>query len=147
MSIKKQLRFFNSKNGILNLEVNGLCYYSKYNPDRDIEKFLLPQLNSSKKRYIIFGLGLGYHAQKLLQLDSKEIVVFENDISLLQEVNKRVDLKQLFNSPRLKLITEWQNLKLSDVEDQIIILPTWYKTLDDMQMKEVFQSIIINRNT
>lgn len=147
MSETKKLHFFNSKNGQLNLEVNGLCYYSKYNPDKDVEKFLLSQLVDGKKRYILFGLGLGYHAQKLLELDAKEIIVFENDLSLLYEVNKRIDLKKLFSHPRLKLVTDWQDLKISNSEDRMIILPAWYKTLEDVHMKEVFQSIIINRTS
>ncbi len=147
MNTKSKLHFFYSKNGVLNIEVNGLCYYSKYNPDKDVEKFLLSQLVNDKKRYILFGLGLGYHAQKLLELDTKEIIVFENNLSLINEVKKKIDLKNLFNHPRLKLITDWQRLTLSDDEDQIIILPTWYKTLEDKHFKEVFQSIIINRNT
>ena len=130
-----------AKNGLLNLVVDGIHYYSRYNPLRDVAVFLEKYINAAADRYVIFGLGLGYHVEKLLDVDPKPILIVEIDSILIEETKNIESLKRILNNPFVELITELSLLNLKE-NDQIIVLPTWQKTLQNNQLKELFQEMI-----
>ncbi|MEQ2527510.1 6-hydroxymethylpterin diphosphokinase MptE-like protein [Bacillaceae bacterium CLA-AA-H227] len=140
-SSKKEVEFFLSKDGLLNLSVNGLNYYSRYNIKSDIIRFLKPYIEKSGKRYILFGLGLGYHAEMLLEMDDKEVIIVETEANLLNLLLSKQEIIQLLKNDRITLLSKIQDLKLAR-EDRIIIIPTWHKTLESGPIKDALQEII-----
>lgn len=135
------IRFFESKDGTLNLEVDGLTYYSKYNPIRDVQTFLSPYLLKSKGRYILFGLGLGYHAKYLLDADDKDIVIVETDKLLLETLKRTHTVQDILETKRITIVGDLKYLHLTE-SDQIIIIPAWHKTLRDERLRNTLQDII-----
>lgn len=135
------VRFFESKDGTLNVEVDGLTYYSKYNPIRDVRTFLTPYILDSVNRYILFGLGLGYHAKYLLELDDKDIVIVETDRQLFETFKQVSSVREILKNQRITIVKDLQSLKL-DENDQIVILPSWHKTLRDESLKKALQNIV-----
>lgn len=142
---QNDIRLFHSKDGTLNLEVNGLIYYSKYNPKADVEKFLAPYLLKEKKRYIVFGLGLGYHVDHLLEMDDKDIVIVETNELLLKVLKDQPNIIVILQNKRVTLIEKLEKLHL-EPNDQIIIIPAWHKSLNNETLKEALQEIIWLRN-
>ncbi len=88
-----------AKNGQSTLKLNGIYLYSKYDPEREVIKFLNQELKKNQKKFLIIGLGLGYHIQYILKvipnaeiqyilLDEKEERICNQDILLNKQVNK-----------------------------------------------------------
>lgn len=76
-------------NGQYTIKLNGVYLYSKYNPKNDVERFMQKEVDITKKKFIVVGLGLGYHIEFLVRnvenaevqyilLDSKEEELFKS---------------------------------------------------------------------
>lgn len=123
-----------ARNGELNLLINGISLYSRYNPSKDVQHYINAQLTEDVENYIIFGFGLGYSVRQLLENDNKRIYVFENNLHLLNYVFERIDCTTILSKDRVKIITDLKNL---DITKSKMILPTsWINTLDDGPLKE-----------
>lgn len=74
-----------AKNGERTLELNDMQIYSKYRPREDAWKWVESQFDSTYTCYLLIGLGLGYHAEKLVSLaNGKPVYVYYFD---QQELN------------------------------------------------------------
>lgn len=139
----RKLQLTNAKNGQLNLEINGNSYYSKYNPNKDVEQFILAQINSNAHHFIICGLGLGYHAETLVRLEPKKITIFEQDISLLHYLFTNVDFSHLLKNSNINLVTHLKDLTITK-NDNLIIPTGWLNSLEDGNLKYKFQEFQVN---
>lgn len=97
-------------------ENNGVSFYFHSNHKVREEAFLLAKswYEPEKQRYLIYGFGLGYHVQELLELaESAELEVYEADLSVMQLACAFVDVKKLVSQSRMKLFydPEFQRLK------------------------------------
>lgn len=123
-----------AKNGEMNLIVDHVYYYSKYNPSNDVSKFIASKIGENYTRYIIFGVGLGYHIEELLIQQDKEIIIYESDQELLQFLNKNKILDKFYKSQRVTFIHNLKDVHLTE-QDQLIILPAWKRHLKNEKMK------------
>jgi hypothetical protein len=123
-----------ARNGELNLIVNGINLYSRYNPSKDVQQFTNAQLAEDVENYIIFGFGLGYSVRELIEIDNKKIYVFENNLYLLKYVLERIDCTPILSHDHVKIITDFKNLNLT--KSKMIIPTSWINILDDGPLKE-----------
>jgi len=80
-----------AKNGEQTLKINDKYIYSKYAPIKDAQNFILKEFDNDASGYILVGLGLGYHLEKLLDLTNKEVVLLplgEKDIEFYLQFTK-----------------------------------------------------------
>ncbi|TAH65224.1 MAG: hypothetical protein EWM47_11435 [Anaerolineaceae bacterium] len=80
------------------------------------EAFMLAKhwYNNKAKRYIIYGLGFGYHIKELLFLsDNSEMIIYEEDLNVIVLACTFTRLRDLFESGRVKLVYDpkFQELK------------------------------------
>ena len=69
-----------AKNGEKTLKLNGTYLYSRYRPREDAWKWVESEFDSTFNCYLLIGLGLGYHAEKLVELaDGKAVYVYYFD--------------------------------------------------------------------
>ncbi len=88
-------------------ENDGSKFYFHTNSRIKSEAFLLARnwYQESKKRYIIYGFGMGYHISELLDLSEEvEIEIFEADRNVIQLACAFADVKELLESKRIQLV-------------------------------------------
>jgi len=123
-----------AKNGEQTLKLNNTYIYSRYKPREDAYRWIDAEFDFTKKKYLLIGLGLGYHVERLKMLaGDKEIYVF-----YFEEIEKSFFK---FES----LITDISDLKI-DEEWQVLIPKCWITALnghplepflDDIKMKQL----------
>lgn len=66
-----------AKNGEPTLCLNELSLYSRYRPREDAWRWIEAEFDAKSTSYLLIGLGLGYHAEKLAQLaKGKRVLVY-----------------------------------------------------------------------
>lgn len=115
-----------AKNGEETLLLNGNSIYSRYRPREDAYKWIENEFDTTKKCYLLIGLGLGYHLEKLVQLANGKVVYiyyFEQEEKELY--SKRVQKKLAHN---IYLVNHIANIKF-DYSVQLLIPGVWIKAL------------------
>jgi hypothetical protein len=98
------------------------CFYFHTNGRISTEAFMLARhwYNKDLKRYIIYGLGFGYHIKELLSLsDDSEIIIYEEDLNVILLASAFTKLKDIFESGRVKLIYDTGLFELSKAIDNL----------------------------
>lgn len=134
-----------AKNKENTLKINDYYIYSKYSPIKDAYSTIEREINYEAEGYILVGLGLGYHLERLLSLTTKEIVLIlldKKEISLFEEFNKenRMILQRvtLFNS----------TIKDSILNYQIIIPPSFIRAIGQKHpLHDFLQDISIRQRS
>ena len=119
-----------AKDGSYTLRLNNIYLYSKYRPNQDVEKFIEKELITQSKQYILFGLGLGYHAEALLNISpTSTIYVVLADKKEL-ELCKVYGAAHVLDDKRVHIINSKVYLaNISMEETQLIIPLQWLKAI------------------
>lgn len=128
--LKEGYRVEFSSCGLMTLAArNGnACFYFHTNGRITTEALMLAKhwYNKGVKRYIIYGLGFGYHIYELLSLlDDSEIIVYEEDMNVILLASAFTELKDIFGTGRVKLVYDPELLKLNNA-------------ISNLQKKEAF---------
>lgn len=129
---------------------NDATFYFHTNSLVQSEAFTLARhwTKANKKKYIIYGYGMGYHVLELLDIDAEcEVEVYEADRNVLQlacafaGVNRRI-----VNNKRAKVIYDPTYSGLKEriekiAEDEVFLLhyPS-YMNIRDAEIKPLFHS-------
>lgn len=140
MEEQYHIRFEHSKNGEVNLIVNNEYYYSRYNPKKDVDKFISNKIDKDCHRYIILGVGLGYHIDKLLEQDNKEIIVIETELEIFEYVKKYGYLEKYSSNSRVKFATSFKEIKFT-INDRLIIIAAWKRHLYSQKLKLLVEQL------
>ncbi|OEF97714.1 hypothetical protein BHF68_14035 [Desulfuribacillus alkaliarsenatis] len=89
--------------------------HSKYNPIQEAEKFANAYV-SNKKSYILYGFGLGYHVEALLNaIDVNSILyVIDLDIQLFKIALLARDFTKILSDDRLNLLVSSNEKKVAN---------------------------------
>jgi hypothetical protein len=82
-------------------------FYFHTNSRISYEAFLLARhwYDKKVKRYIIYGLGFGYHINELLSLtENTEIIIYEEDLNVIILASIFAKLQDIFTTGRVKLV-------------------------------------------
>ncbi|QCR31501.1 motility associated factor glycosyltransferase family protein [Lysinibacillus sp. SGAir0095] len=115
-----------AKNGEETLLLNGNSIYSRYRPREDAYKWIENEFDTTKECYLLIGLGLGYHLEKLAQLAKGKVVYiyyFEQEEKVLY--TNRVQKKL---APNIYLVNRIADIKF-DYSIQLLIPRVWIKAL------------------
>lgn len=130
-------------------ENDGAKFYFHTNSRIQSEAFLLARkwYQPDKKRYVVFGFGMGYHIYELLELAKKaEIEIYEADRYVLQLACAFSEVKELllnerikfYFDPELKLLKNRMN-HISEEEALFIHYPS-YKNIRSKEVKEILNN-------
>lgn len=113
-------RRVNSRSGLPILEVNRgnrityLC--SKVDPHREAERLVHSYLDGAEQLVVLFGMGLGYHLQEMLRMNSgAHFVIVEPDLELFAEILKTRDLSDILLSKNVTLLIEPQGIDFDEL--------------------------------
>jgi len=126
-----------SKKGPPTMKLNGHYLYSRYDPLKDAERFIDSQIDRDAHVYYLFGFGLGYHVQKLLQKEpDKQIVVIEPYLSVIRKAVENIDLSNIFSHPNVEILCLGQGQAMINTLNELtkqqtrwIIPNAWLKAL------------------
>ena len=106
---------------------NGMYYYhSNSNPQREAIAFADYYYNVGQEKYLIWGLGLGYHVNAFfVKDDGITITVFENDLDVIYHALMVTDFSKLLESESLTIVydeTFKEVIKQLDVSTEAFII-------------------------
>lgn len=143
-----------------NIDGKSYLLYSKYNPSRDSNVFAEEAYDESVKKYLVYGLGLGYHINELEDLVSGNcknyhIYVIECNKDIIKLAKENIDLNRIFNNKNITFITLYNdkisydklkdilsidNIKLAIHRPSLNIIPKEFTELkyllEEFQMKQ-----------
>lgn len=115
-----------TKNKQKTLKLNDIYLYSKYNPQADVERFMKSEVKLTHKKFILVGLGLGYHLDYLIEniedVEVQYILLDEQETKIYLENNKNNHLK-LSNVRKFNADLEFNN------QSQIIIPQSFLRAI------------------
>ncbi len=85
----------------------GKTYYlnSNYNPYEEARLFADYYYDVEKEDYLIYGLGLGYHAEALTKKDrNARITIFESDITVIRKLFETRRMDWFWNCPNMRIV-------------------------------------------
>lgn len=113
-----------ARNRQYTIKLNGVYLYSKYNPKNDVERFMQNEVDVLKKKFILVGLGLGYHIEFLVRnIENAEVQYILLD-SKEEELFKSYGKKNLLNDFHIRKF----NHNESFMNDAQIIIPKAFLT-------------------
>ncbi|WP_418301578.1 motility associated factor glycosyltransferase family protein [Lysinibacillus fusiformis] len=119
-----------AKDGVYTAQLNDIYLYSKYRPKQDVEKFIEKELIRQSKQYILFGLGLGYHAEVLLNSSptSTIYVVLADKYEL--EMCRIYGSAHILDNKRIRIVSNNVNLTSINLEETKLVIPLqWLKAI------------------
>ncbi|MER1998189.1 MAG: 6-hydroxymethylpterin diphosphokinase MptE-like protein, partial [Lysinibacillus sp.] len=123
-----------AKNGEQTLSLNGVQIYSSYRPREDARRWVEAEFDASKSSYLLIGLGLGYHAERLIELaGDKTVYVYYFD----QFERTQTPLKQA--------IETINHIDFSDC--QVLIPNVWVKAIGQHPLLPFLEDIKINQQS
>jgi hypothetical protein len=135
------------------LKKNNHYLYSRYDPIKEVSKFIDSQIDSLVNIYCLFGFGLGYHVEQLIVKDpSKKIFVIDTEISPIHAAMYHVDLTKILSNENVQIIilnnpTQIQefirSLDSDDLNIKWIIPQSWISTISNSKLKEILEDIKI----
>lgn len=136
----------------LAIEQSGKKYYVHSNNNILTEALMLAHCwySEDKSKYIVYGLGLGYHIRKLLEEDSSITVeVYESDINIIQLACAFTDIKRIILNDNLKLYYDpdfhklSERIRIMDKETEFVIHYPSLRNVANKEMKEKLENYFL----
>jgi hypothetical protein len=132
-------------------ENEGVHFYFHTNGRVQSEAFILARhwFKKDKKRYIIYGFGMGYHIIELMRLAPKAAIeVYEGDSNIMQLACAFSDLKEIFKDnlvtliydPKLKLLEK--RIEAINHEEEFLIHYPSLQNIRDHAAKKLLERAI-----
>lgn len=127
--MKGKWEIFQAKNGEDTLKLNGVSIYSFYNPVRGVQQWINKEIDLHANRYLLIGLGLGYHLAELSKLVSnKPIVVYFFDQQEL-EIFKKRNNGDWWRKSNIQIVSKLDLINLN--EAQVLLPNVWLKAIGE----------------
>lgn len=121
--------------------------HSNVNPVSEGKIFAEQYYSIECSHYVIFGLGLGYHIEAMLQLDDGIYIdIVEPDIEIIKMAFSIRNMAWLTGNPRIRLFYDHTFLKLKELLAQDMQLVIHYPSLrhvEDEEMKLQLEKFFI----
>ncbi len=116
-----------TSSGLCTLQVTDATgsyyFHSNNNPVLEGKTFAEQYYSTDYDHYVVFGLGLGYHIQALLELDDGiSVTIVEPDINVICAAVCFGDLSWMHDNPRAHLLYDKDYTKLLNLLDEEISL-------------------------
>lgn len=136
---------FLGQSGNANLKFNGMPLHNEDNPEGEALTLVQEQVDnpvrSYQDQYFLFGIGLGYLFQKLLQDTNANIVVYEPSLEVLRRTFESVDFSDILLSDRVSWVASpeeiadylepdilsWKQLKTFALPSYSTLFPEQYQ--------------------
>lgn len=121
-------------------------FHSNSDPRGEARALARSWYNPRKNRYIIFGLGLGYHIQELYLLDkSIEILVFEPNQFIVNLAVQYTDIVDVLIKPNVTLCVDPKCIHftnaISDLDEASTEVLMYYPSVRSVEKKELRDKI------
>ncbi len=135
----------------IRIENNNRSWYlhSNINPWKEADFFAEEYYELQYTNYLIWGLGLGYHVEKIRQKNRfNRIVVFESNLEVLQSTFLCSDLTDMLKSGQVKIVYDPEVKKiaeyLTDFEGVFAIHAPSLKCIEQKDAKERLEEYFLH---
>ncbi|MDO5154445.1 MAG: DUF115 domain-containing protein [Eubacteriales bacterium] len=100
-------------------------FHSNVNPITEAEIFARQYYSQEFSHYVVYGFGLGYHIQAMLEIDDGLYIdIVESDIQVIGIACKIMDLEWFYSNPRIKLFYDPEHKQLGNLlgEDKSLVI-------------------------
>lgn len=119
-------------------ETGTYYFHSNGNPVAEGRAFAEQYYSLDSGRYVIFGMGLGYHIKEMIHLDDGiSIDIIETDMEVIRTAFSVMDMSWLTDNPRIRLLYDNNFLKLKDSISQDIPLLIHYPSLRHVENPQI----------
>lgn len=134
-----------AKNNEFTLSLNGIRIYSNYRPSEDVAIWMESEINRSAEKYILIGLGVGYHLKELSnRVNNKEIIVYYFDQQEL-EIFMKTNTDYWWKKRNIKIVSDFVNMDMGR-NTQLLIPNVWLKAIGlNHPLHSVLEVIKINQ--
>lgn len=151
----KDIEIETSKKGPLTLKKNNYYLYSRYDPIKDVSKFIDSQIDPLASMYCLFGFGLGYHVEQLMAKEpNKKIIVIDTDISTIQAAMHHIDLTNILSNENVQIVILNNLIQIQEfiksfdsdgLNIRWIIPQSWISTISNSSFKEILEDIKLKK--
>ncbi len=120
------------------------CYYfhSNTNPETEGDVFAGQYYSAECGRYTVLGLGLGYHAKAMAELDEGICMdIVEADLDVIRLAHMYMDLSWLYDNPGIRLLYDERFTGLRELVGTGADLVVHYPSLRHIGIPEIKQKI------
>ena len=127
-----------ARNGEESLTLNGKFIYSKYRPREEAWRWIDNEFDTNAENYLLIGLGLGYHLEKLADLvPDKEIYVY-----YFEQIEKQFTQ---CNYRNVRILSSLEEARLNE-NTQVLVPNAWIKAIgEDNPLYPFLEDIKINQ--
>ncbi|MBS4535779.1 motility associated factor glycosyltransferase family protein [Clostridium sp. D2Q-14] len=113
------------KSFVLNIEDANVHLHSKFNPQREAERWISDKNIKKEKIYILFGFGMIYHIKELIKKLDKtvKVLVIEPSISIFNEIIRNIDITDIIENKNIYVMLGKNN----DILKQFLITKLSWK--------------------
>lgn len=105
IKLSNELTIELTASGNYTMQFKGIYFHSNVSPENEAKQLAEYWDDPKEKVSLVLGLGLGYHIQKMLELDPyRKIYVFEPEKSVLEACKKYGLYQEIMNSGRAEII-------------------------------------------
>lgn len=117
----------------------GVVYFhSNIDPYYEAWQFANWYYRPEKKEYVIYGLGLGYHIEALMNLDeSIHVRVFEQDINVLYYFLRSRIQNKILTNPHIEITYDPELKKFADALNENAVVVMHHPSLRHIKQKNV----------
>lgn len=105
--IPENVTILTTKSRTITARYEDVLLHSLYDPEREALRFVASQKIRNGSHVLMYGFGLGYHVRFMLDAIGAEgtLFVLEPNVDILRAAFSLVDLRDVVNDARLKIIT------------------------------------------
>ena len=118
----------------------GVFYFhSNIDPYYEAWQFANWYYRPEKKEYVIYGLGLGYHIEALMNLDeSIHVRVFEQDINVLYYFLRSRIQNKILTNPHIEITYDPELKKFADALNENAVVVMHHPSLRHIKQKNLY---------
>ena len=123
-------------------------YHSNVDPIEEAMIFARYYYNPECEKYVVWGLGLGYHVQEMLKLDDGiQLTVYESDMDVIYHCLMAVDISWCLENPGFSIVYDSKFIKMLDTlehttENFVLHYPS-LRHIANTQIKEQMEMFFI----
>ncbi|MFQ5559551.1 MAG: motility associated factor glycosyltransferase family protein [Nitrospinota bacterium] len=139
-SPKKYIKILQCSNGSLTVSFNGKLLHSRFDPEREGEKFANGLHLQTRDHVLLYGFGLGYHIPPILEKigPAGKIIVLEFNSEILETAFALRDLSSLLLHPNFFLIGRGSSEYDVSGNLKILFSKNWEHSEEDAKKIAIF---------
>lgn len=121
--MERAIKVLQTKESNYTLSIDNVFLHSKYYPTKEAERFIEGNIQrlQNTKIIVVYGIGLGYHLEKMLNsiVEDAKIFAFDADNEIIHKSEELGMLDKIKNDKRIELFYDYNKKFLKELSEKI----------------------------